>query len=75
MKIHVTEIKSDPVREMIYFEEEQTLQIQFPNGNWYEYKRVSNSEFNDLYRARSVGKHYNFHIKGKESEEIDDPTK
>ena len=75
MKLHVTEIDSDLVKELVYFDEEQELEVKFPNGEWYTYKRVSNSEFNDLYRARSVGRHFNFHIKGaKESEKIDEPS-
>lgn len=73
MIIHCTEIDSTLAQEIYYDDKAQSLQVRFPNGDWYQYERVSNTEFQDLIRARSVGRHLNFHVKGaKSSTQIED---
>jgi hypothetical protein len=75
MKFDVTEIDSSLVQRVEYDDVDQDLTVTFPNGSVYKYERVSNSEFLDLIQAGSIGKHFNYHIKGaKDCEQISGPT-
>lgn len=42
-----------------------TLAVKFPNGKVYHYPGVTAKQFEELKAAKSVGSHFNAHIKSK----------
>jgi len=42
-----------------------TLEVEFPNGNVYQYPDVTEKQFKELLKAESVGKHFNSNFRGK----------
>ena len=48
-----------------YDKNEQILQVEFHNGAIYQYSGVEADTWSDLHDAESVGRYYNYEIKGK----------
>lgn len=48
-----------------YDKNEQILQVEFHNGAVYQYSGVEADTWSDLHDAESVGRYYNYQIKGK----------
>lgn len=56
-------LKSSNIKAVGY--ENGTLQVQFANGNTYEYDGVSEKEYKDFMSADSPGSAFHFGIKQK----------
>ena len=61
----MTEIDSSAMKAVQYDADKKTLEILFPNGDTYSYKGVSQKVFDGLMEAKSKGKYYAQHLKGK----------
>ena len=57
--------ESSTVKLTEYDFENQTLTVEFKNGNVYEYYKITYEDWRSLLDAESIGKHLNAHIKGK----------
>lgn len=57
--------ESSTVKLTEYDFENQTLTVEFKNGNVYEYYKITYEDWRRLLDAESIGKHLNAHIKGK----------
>lgn len=62
MEIKIWE--SSTVHLTEYNSENQTLKVEFKNGNIYEYYKVPLNVWESLLEADSIGKYLNTHIKG-----------
>lgn len=57
--------ESSTVKSTEYDTKTQTLTVEFKNGNAYEYYKFTETDWNSLQNADSIGKYLNTHIKGK----------
>lgn len=57
--------ESSTVKSTKYDIDSQILTIEFNNGNAYEYYKFTETDWNSLKDAESIGKHLNAHVKGK----------
>lgn len=58
-------VSSSMAASIGYDKNEQVLQVEFHNGAVYQYSGVEADTWSDLHDAESVGRYYNYEIKGK----------
>ena len=58
-------VSSSMAASIGYDKNEQILQVEFHNGAVYQYSGVEADTWSDLHDAESVGRYYNYEIKGK----------
>jgi hypothetical protein len=56
-------VESSNINKVRYDKQRKLLRVFFHNGSVYDYKEVSEEEFDALCKAESVGKHFNSEIK------------
>ena len=57
-------VSSSNLKSVGYDTKERILEIEFQNGRIYQYSNVSNDEYTELMEASSLGRYFNFYIKG-----------
>jgi hypothetical protein len=57
-------VNSSNVASVKYYPDTHTLEVEFRNGNLYQYFDVPQSVYDALMNAESKGKFLNFEIKG-----------
>jgi hypothetical protein len=68
MILRCFDIDSSAVSALVYDDHKQVLDVNFEGSDgWYRYERVSDNEFEDLRRAKSMGRHINYHIVGEKA--------
>lgn len=60
-----TQVKSSHMKSMGYCRDTQTLEVEFKNGDVYQYDAVPLTVFAELARSQSKGKFMHRHIRGK----------
>ncbi|MBN1234844.1 MAG: KTSC domain-containing protein [Methanotrichaceae archaeon] len=60
-------VKSSNVKSIGYYETTELLEVEFNNGNIYEYYKVPKGIYDSFMAASSQGKYLNQYIKGKYS--------
>lgn len=60
-------VKSSNVKSIGYNETTENLEVEFNNGNIYEYYKVPRVTYDSFMAASSQGKYLNQYIKGKYS--------
>jgi hypothetical protein len=58
-------IESSMAKAVGYDSDEEVLQVEFRNGEIYQYQDVDDSTWDGLYKTDSIGKFFNQKIKGK----------
>jgi hypothetical protein len=64
-----TSVSSSNVASLGYDSGNQTLEVEFNNGDIYQYHDVPEHTYNDLLNASSVGVYLNQNVKGNYSYE------
>lgn len=58
-------VDSSMISAVAYDPVAQRLHVRFPNGSHYAYDEVTAQQHADLVGAKSIGKHFGQHIRGK----------
>jgi len=63
--IPVNPVESSNILGVGYDAESKTMAVQFKSGGTYYYPEVPQGDYDALLAAKSIGKHYHSHIRGK----------
>lgn len=63
--MHMKPVKSSMISHVGYDAASKTLHVQFPGGSTYEYRGVEPEQHTALMDAKSIGKHFASHVRGK----------
>ena len=58
-------VESSMAKAVGYDSDEEVLQVEFRNGDVYQYSNVDDTTWDGLYKTKSIGKFFNRRIKGK----------
>lgn len=61
----MAKVKSKRIEEVIYDKYRQELVVRFSSGWAHRHYGVSEEEYNNLKKAKSMEEYYNKHIKGR----------
>lgn len=60
-------LNSTNIAEVRYHPSAALMEISFQSGHIYHYSNIPKHVFQELIQARSAGRYYNMHIRGKYS--------
>ncbi len=63
--MEMTEVKSSNIKAAGFDSQARVIRVRFSNGTEYDYHNATQGTFDDFLAAKSQGKYFHQHIKGK----------